>query len=121
MRGSTLGRTGAAGAPAKGPNGRFVKGDLIAYYRDVAEVLVRTTRHHVSRAVREGDGLRVLLKAQVPPARGAGLEQEFEFTRRLPLGSVPRPLEITRQTGLLWLVPTRPCSARRQGAERSRR
>lgn len=58
---------------------------------DLVEVLVRTPRRVVSRAVRAADGLRVLLKEQTTPSssgRHAGLQQEFELTQQLPLSSV---------------------------------
>src|SRR5688572_6660421 len=73
---------------------------------DVVEVLVRTPRHVVSRAVRGADGLRVLLKEQIDPApaRLGGLQQELELAQRLPLASVPRPLEIARQGDREFLV-----------------
>jgi predicted ATPase/transcriptional regulator with GAF, ATPase, and Fis domain len=65
---------------------------------DLVEVLVRTPRYLVSRAVRATDGLRVLMKDTFGQShRTAGLQQELEFTQGLSLACVPRPLEIVRR------------------------
>jgi predicted ATPase len=64
---------------------------------DLVEVLVRTPRHLVSRAVRATDGVRVLLKESIGSGhRAAELQHEFDLTRQLAFASVPRPLEMVR-------------------------
>jgi histidine kinase len=83
----------------------------------LVEVLVRTPRHLVSRAVRVTDGLRVLVKEPTATSgRAAGLQHEFELTQQLALRSVPRPLEIARHGDREILVledqGLRPLSAR---------
>ena len=78
---------------------------MITATYDLVEVLGRTPRHVVSRAVRGTDGLRVLVKEQIGPSgRAAGLQQEFDLMRRLALSSVPRPLEIARHADREMLV-----------------
>jgi transcriptional regulator with GAF, ATPase, and Fis domain/predicted ATPase len=63
----------------------------------LVDVFMRTPRQVVWRAVRSTDGLRVFVKEQAAPHRGAGLQQEFDLARRFAAGTVPRPIEITRQ------------------------
>jgi predicted ATPase len=64
---------------------------------DQVDVLVRTPRHVVSRAIRAADGVRVLLKDAAAPAhRATALQQELELGQRLALACVARPIEIVR-------------------------
>jgi predicted ATPase/transcriptional regulator with GAF, ATPase, and Fis domain len=73
---------------------------------DLAEELLRTPRHVVSRAVRRPDGFRVLLKDPVASSASSqgSLQRELELIQRLPLKGVPRAVDVARHSGREVLV-----------------
>ena len=61
----------------------------------VTEEVYRSRRRVVYRGIRDGDGVRVVLKTLVEGSGGAGaLAREFELIRSLELEGVPRAIEL---------------------------